>query len=128
METPTKITPQQIEEQEAILLQAMQTSNVALLDKLIHPQLQFTIPTGQVVSKAMDLEGYRSGNMTIESMAPSEQQIQIIGESAVVTVKIDMKGVFLGQPFQGLFRFTRFWKLIDNQWQIVGGSSVQINA
>ncbi|HAS46443.1 MAG TPA: DUF4440 domain-containing protein [Microscillaceae bacterium] len=128
METLKTISPRQIEEQEMQLLQAMQTSDIALLDQLIHPQLQFTTPTGQVVTKTMDLENYRSGSMTIAAMSPSDQKIQIIGQDAIVTVKIDMEGEFLGQAFKGAFRFTRFWKLVDNQWQVVGGSSVQINA
>ncbi|NJR63493.1 MAG: nuclear transport factor 2 family protein [Cyanobacteria bacterium CRU_2_1] len=49
---------------EDSLRQAMLTSDVAMLDKLIGNDLVFTMHTGSVINKQDDLEAHRSGKST----------------------------------------------------------------
>ena len=44
------------------------------------------------------------------------------GDTAVSTVVTYLEGTFHDQPFAGLYHYIRFWKIIDRQWMIVGGS------
>ncbi len=111
---------------EQDLLNAMQGRNVQKLDELLHDDLLFNIPSGQTFTKAMDLEGYRLGNMNIESISSRNMEISLIGDTAVVAVSIEMRGKFLEHPLDGVYRFLRVWKQFDDQWKVIGGSSIPL--
>lgn len=119
-------TRSQIVECEKVLLIAMQYGNLEKLDQLIHNDLAFVIPSGQVITKTMDLQAYRSKNMVLSSITASEQAITIFEDTATVTVTIDMKGTYLGQALDGKYRYLRVWKLFDSSWKVITGSSTPL--
>lgn len=123
MNTSEKST---IESLENELLDAMRNANVEALDKLIHPDLLFNSAMGQTITKEIDLESYRSGLMVVDKISTSDQQINLIGDTAVVAVTIDMDGKYGAQPISGKVRFLRVWKQCDKSWQVIAGSSVMI--
>ncbi len=108
---------------EEMLITAMTNGDVKELNKLIHDDLLFTIPSGQLITKEMDLDNYRSGNMKIEAIIARDQTINLIEDTAVVSVVVEMKGSFLGQSMDGTYRFLRVWKSEDGQIKIIAGSS-----
>jgi Domain of unknown function (DUF4440) len=115
---------------EAQLLEAMKTCNVELLEQLLHEQLLFNLPTGETATKAMDIANYRSGNIHLTSLTPSDCTIEIVGEdsgvnvglNAVVTVTVEIQGNYLGTELNGQFRYLRVWHYCDRRWQIIAGS------
>lgn len=111
---------------ESELISALKNGNLETMDRLLHDDLLFTIPDGEVITKAQDLDSYSSGRMAVEDMVPSEQRIQIVGDNAVVSVKINLKAQYMGHKVEDDFRFTRVWKLFDKQWKVIAGSSVKI--
>lgn len=113
----------QIEKAESELCKAMLESDMFLLDLLIHDDLLFVIPDGSVVTKEMDLESYRSGNMKVSDMSVQYADISIIGDSATVIADVEMEGTFMGQMIDGDYRFLRVWKLFGREWKVIGGSS-----
>jgi len=117
---------EQIIESEKRLLTAFQNNDTKILEGLLHDNLLFVIPTGQTITKTMDLENMRLGNMKVHSISSSEQQINLIGDNAIVSVLIELKGKYLEHPIDGKFRYIRVWKLIDDTWKVIGGSGVQI--
>lgn len=121
-------TTEQIIEKEQVLLKAMLTSDVMVLDDLIADDLIFTDHTGRVVNKSDDLDAHRSGSLHIESIAPSEQVIKMYGNTAIVSVLMQIKGQYLKQPFEGKIRYSRVWMKIDNSWKIVAGHSSSVNS
>jgi hypothetical protein len=126
---PTKIhlTPkEQIIENERRLLEAIKNNDHALLDDLLHDDLLFTIPTGQTITKAMDLETYRSGKVSINSISSSEQTINLIDPTAIVAVTIEIRGKYLDHSLDGKFRYLRVWKFSDDQWKVIAGSCVSL--
>src|SRR5438270_693675 len=108
---------EQIIESEKRLLAAFQNNDTKILDELLHEDLLFVIPTGQTITKVMDLENMRSGNMHVHSVSSSEQQINLIGDNAIVSVLIELKGKYLEHPIDGKFRYIRVWKVINNTWK-----------
>jgi hypothetical protein len=66
----------QIHECEARLYTAMATSDVSELDMLIADDLLFVGPTGELATKAMDLEVHRSF-----SMGMSRTEVRLIYEA-----------------------------------------------
>jgi|WetSurMetagenome_2_1015567.scaffolds.fasta_scaffold294534_2 ketosteroid isomerase-like protein len=117
---------EQIIEIEQVLLQAMLTSDVKVLDDLIADDLIFTDHTGRVVNKSTDIEAHRTGSLNMESIEPSEQVIKIYDKTAIVSVLMQIKGQYLNHPFQGKIRYSRVWINIDNSWKIVAGHSSSV--
>ncbi len=111
---------------EKELLSAMKNCDVKKLDELLHEELFFNIPNGQTITKSMDLETYSSGNMKINEIESSEQEINLIGDNAIVTVIIDMKGTYFDYSLDGKYKIIRIWKSFRNKWNVIGGSSIRI--
>ena len=112
----------QIAENENRLLKAMLESDTAALDKLLHDDLLFNIPNGTTVTKNMDLDNYKSGNMIIRSVISSDQIIQEIGDTVIVAVTLVLNGKYSQQSLDGKYRYLRVWKLFDDSWKIIAGS------
>jgi ketosteroid isomerase-like protein len=111
---------------EEKLRQAMRASDVPVLDELIADELVFTLHTGQLVDKQFDLEAHRNGLYKFSTVNTSEQQVRFYGEVAIVTVKVELAGVFREQPFANSYRFTRVWAQPHGRWQIVAGHASQV--
>ena len=106
-----------VEEQ---LRQAMLTSDVGVLNKLLAPQIIITNHLGQLLNKQNDLAAHESGMIKIHELKPSEQQIQICGEVAIVSVRMQVSGSYNNSPANGDFRFTRVWATsLSGNWHIV---------
>ena len=111
---------------EEVLLLAIKERDIERLDLLLHEDLLFTNPTGQTMTKKMDMEGYRSGDMKVHHIASKDQIIKIIGDTAVVAVSITLEGSYGGQSLDGEYRYTRVWKSIGGSWKVIAGSCVMI--
>jgi len=97
------------------------------LDALIADELVFIDHTGRVVDKATDLDAHRSGVIRIDELEVSDQLIKIYGETAVVSVQLRIKGLFFGQPSEGVFRFMRIWADAGKGLQVVMGQSTMMS-
>lgn len=113
----------QIRECEARLYAAMFASDGIELDALIADDLLFAGPTGELTTKAMDLELHRTGSIQFYEFVPKELEIRVWSEHFVlVSAKIFLSGIYLGNAFAGDYRYTRVWRKDENRWQIAGGS------
>ncbi|GHM99299.1 hypothetical protein WSM22_07890 [Cytophagales bacterium WSM2-2] len=115
-----------IAEYEKRLIDAQRKSDVRELELLLHDDLQFVIPNGQIITKAIDLQSHRGGGMKVESNTPSEQAITFIDNTAVVTTTVALKGSYNDQPIDGKFRYIRVWRQFNGEWKLIAGSAVQI--
>jgi len=120
------ITEQKVLEAEKQLLDAMKKSDVEILDQLLHEDLLFVLPTGEVITKQIDLETHKSGNLVLEEITSSIDSIKLIDENVVVTLSSRIAGKMLEQNFEGNFRYIRVWKIFDNQLKVIAGSCVAI--
>lgn len=111
---------------EKELLNAMKNCDVKKLDELLHEKLFFNIPNGQTITKAMDMATYSSGNMRIDKIKSSKQKINLIGDNAIVSVIIDMKGTYYDYSLDGKYKIIRIWKSFNNEWKVIAGSSIEI--
>lgn len=119
----------QIEAAEERLRLAMLASDVEALDVLIAPNLIFTTHLGTVVSKQDDLAIHRSGVLKIQSIAPSERKICVLGQVVYVSVRVRLSGTFNGSAFQDDIRFSRVWQLSPNLgWQVIAGQATVVSA
>lgn len=117
----------QIRASEARLFTAMLASDVAELDALIADDLLFAGPTGELATKAMDLELHRSGGTQFHELMPKELEIRVWSEQfSLAFAKVFLRGTFLGQAFAGEYLYTRVWRNGPQGWQVAGGSVMAI--
>lgn len=113
----------QIRESETRLYAAMSASNVAELDALIADDLIFSGPTGELATKAMDLELHRTGGTQFHELVPKALEIRVLSENiALASAHIFLSGSYLGNAFAGDFRYMRVWRRGKTGWQVAGGS------
>ena len=116
----------EIQNCEETLLQAIKENDIEVLDQLLHNDLLFVNPMGQVITKAIDMANYRSGQITIDLIAGSDQIINLINNNAVVTVLIKLKGKYLEHSLDESFQYLRVWTKQEGTWKIIGGSCIKL--
>ncbi|MGB3492476.1 MAG: nuclear transport factor 2 family protein [Elainellaceae cyanobacterium] len=116
----TEFSKPQIIDLEERLRQAMLASDTSVLNELLAPEIIITSHLGEILSKQDDLAAHESGAMVIHELQPSEQRIQIHGEVAIVSVRMQVSGQYNGSPANGDLRYTRVWAVAPNgKWYIV---------
>ncbi|OEK00128.1 hypothetical protein BFP97_00735 [Roseivirga sp. 4D4] len=114
---------EQVIDAEELLKKAMIQADCALLETLLHDEMSFAIPTGEVITKSQELQNYRSGQMKVHDLQTSDQEISEMGETVSVSVLAHLRGSYQENPIQGKFRFIRFWKMTSEGPKIIAGSS-----
>lgn len=108
------------------MAEAIKKSDVSLLEEMLHDDLLFMAPDGQIVTKAADLASHRAGSMEVQGLAVTIERINIIGDTAVVTVVYETKGRMLGRAIEGRFRYIRIWKMLDGELRVIGGGCLSL--
>jgi ketosteroid isomerase-like protein len=109
-----------IEKAEERLRLAMLASDVSVLNELLAPEIIITNHLGQLMKKQDDLDAHATGAFEINELQPSEQHIQVHGEVAIVSVRMQISGSYNGSPANGDFRFTRVWAVSSSKnWHII---------
>ena len=116
----------QILDNEKKLLDAIKKNGINVLEELLHDDLLFVIPNGQVITKTIDLDNYRSGKIFISDISSDQPTVKLIDDVAVSTMIVEIKGTYANHPIDGKFRYMRIWKLFGSQWQVIGGSGTQL--
>ena len=121
-----KITRELVIEAENKLFSAQLVSDVDILDQLLHDDLVAVAPTGQMVTKEMDLNSHKAKTMIIEDASTEIDSIQITGDTALTIVTMTAKGKMMGTPLEGKFRYFRVWQQFDETLKVVGASIMQL--
>jgi len=124
MHQPTR---NQILNAEDELFEAIRSRNIETLDKLLHDDLLFIIPNGSTITKKMDLDSHSRGEMTVEKLERSYEEIAVIDNVAIVTLTIVTAGKMLGEDISGTYKYIRLWKLCDGSPKVIGGSCTKVS-
>lgn len=122
-----KFIKEEIIKLEYKLIEAIKTSDIGFIENVLHDDLLFLAPNGQVVTKEMDLTSHKSKQMTVEQLIPKFENFIIIDDTAISVVVYATKGVMLGQHISGQFRYIRNWKVFNDSIKIVSGACLQIS-
>ena len=102
----------------------MLRSEVSALDELLAPELIFTNHLGQVLTKKDDLESHHSGILKVEALTPFEEHVLLMGEVAILSVRMHLIGSYAGIRSDNDFRFTRVWaKSSGDTWRVIAAHS-----
>ncbi len=112
---------------EERLRAAMLEADIAALDELLAAGLLFTDHCGQLHSKQDEIAAYLSGALKVEKLVPSELRISLSGDTAVVSVRVQVAGRYAGLLDQADLRFTRLWQRSSaGAWQVVAAHSSRV--
>lgn len=117
---------QEIVQCEENFIQALRASNVEALSNMMHDNLIYNNASGDVLTKEMDIAGFKSVNPKIEKVECLERQIEEFGDIAVVSTVIYLKGIFGGHQVEGKSRFLRTWKKSENGWKVIAAASINL--
>lgn len=117
---------QEIAACEELFLQAFRNVDIDALENLIHDDMVYNDARGNVVTKEMDLGAFRSANPVIETLDCAERDIQLFGDTAIVSTAVYLKGLFMGHEIEGKSRFLRTWKKFDEGWKVIGVASINL--
>ncbi|GIZ07751.1 nuclear transport factor 2 family protein [Flavobacterium sp. UMI-01] len=116
----------EIEKLEYHLIEAIKNSDLKFLDEIIHDDLVGILPNGDIIDKHMDLASHRAGHMIVEKLIPNIEKISLIDDCVLVIITYDTKGMMLGTPIEGKFKYNRVWKKKDEKWKIISVSCLQV--
>lgn len=120
------MTNNEILDLESRLYSAIKESNIKILDELLHHDLLFISPQGEIITKEMDLKTYQDGQLKINELIPEVENLNIINDTAVVTLTLALKGNYTGEAFEAKYRYIRFWKEFPEGIKVIGGSGIQV--
>jgi ketosteroid isomerase-like protein len=104
---------------ERALQAAMRASDVAALERLLHPDLLAVAPDGSLVDRAADLAAHRSGRFAIAAIEERELEVRVAGDAAVTLVVLDVTGTIDGADASGRLRYTRTWVRDGGEWRVL---------
>ncbi|RZL32199.1 MAG: nuclear transport factor 2 family protein [Pedobacter sp.] len=102
------------------LAEGIKNSDIDLLDKTIHDDLLCLAPDGKTITKQMDLDAHKAGEMAVDKLnAQIEDLRRINGDTAVSTTVYDAKGKMLGNPMEATLKYIRVWKMFDDGLKVI---------
>ncbi len=116
---PQKHTKQQVEDLEADWRSATLGGDIQALDRMLSDDYVGISWTGEVSTKAMQLDHVRTRSYFISRMNVSDMKVKLVGNVAIVTALADVEGSSNGVAMKGLFRYTRVYqRLPTGSWKI----------
>jgi ketosteroid isomerase-like protein len=87
----------------------------------------FTGPDGLSMGKAQSIEDLKSGNLKLQAASLDDTNVQVYGNTAIVTYSSNDKGTYKGKDISGKTRWTDVFVKQKGRWMIVAshGSRVQ---
>jgi len=120
---------QQVLEAMRLYEEAYGHNDVAALEKILADDFVFTSSRGVVVTKAQELSDIGSGQMKAESAALDDDvQVRLRANTAVVTGRVTLRGVWRGQDFSGTYRVTATWVKEIRLWRLLAVHSSRLLA
>jgi len=119
---------QQIEDLEEQWRTATLNGDATAMDRLLSDDYVGISWTGQVNTKAMQLDRTRSRTVLISKMDFTDVKVKLLGPTAAtVTSRAEVEGTNDGAPINGAFRYTRVYqRLPSGVWKITNFEATRI--
>ena len=99
--------------------EAALADDVATMDKLLSDDYLGITASGEVLTKAQQLDHMRDKKLVLTQLKTSELKIKLIGHIAIVTSLAEVEGTSDGDTLHGAFRYTRVYQRMANgSWKI----------
>jgi len=119
-EKPAGPTAENAMAAEEALARAFRNNDADALSNLFDSSWAVITANGDVAEGPETFpSGIKSGFRTLKTFDMSEARVRLYGNVAVITIKLDLAGVFGGKPFEVLERETDTWVWKDGGWKCV---------
>jgi len=106
---------------------AQLASDAATMDKLLSDDFIGISMSGQVSTKAQQLDRVREHKLTLSKIELSDRKIKLIGGIAIVTSRAEVEGINENGSVKGTFRYTRVYqRLPSGGWKITSFEATRI--
>jgi ketosteroid isomerase-like protein len=106
--------------------EVMTAKDYTALATILADDLVYTHSSAAVDSKASYLESLTSGRVTYKVIKPSDLQVRVFGDIAVIHGAAAMEVDANGQAIVNTLRFTDIWAKRDGRWQMVAWQSTRM--
>lgn len=96
------------------------------LATLLGDDLVYTHSSAAVDSKASFLESLTSGRVTYKAIKPTDLQVRVFGDLAIIHGVAAMNVDANGQAIVNTLRFTDVWARRDGRWQMIAWQSTRL--
>lgn len=106
---------------------AQLAGDVATMDRMLSDDYIGISVSGQVSTKAQQLDRVRNHKVVIHRVDLSDMKVKLIGSIAIVTSRAEVEGVNESGPVRGTFRYTRVYqRLPSGAWKITSFEATRI--
>jgi len=109
----------QIKKMETERAAAIVKGDIDALTKVTADDYTLITAAGQVSDKAEMISNFKSGKSKITVDEISDMKVRVYGDAAVVTGKVNVKGMLGGKDVTGTQLFTRVYVKKDGHWTSV---------
>ena len=104
---------------------AVKHHDAATIDRIQHPDMVLVLGDGRVLTKADHLQAAREKKIRyeIQDEEPGTQAVRVLGDTAVVTALLRLKGTSEGQPFDRRVWFSDTYVRTSEGWKYFFGQA-----
>jgi ketosteroid isomerase-like protein len=117
---------QQVLQADTDRFTAMVQGDLARLDKLLAIELTYIHSSARLEDKHAFMYGIKSAGTKYLKIIPTERQVHVMGNVAVVTGVAALHVVDRGQDFDITIRYTNVHVLRDGRWQMVSWQATRL--
>lgn len=110
-------------------MRALESADATLLGRLVDAQFSFIGPDGEVEDRETYLACYRmlaERHIQVQKIDLQEVQFRLLGETAVVTGRVQASLRMGDTPIVEDVRFTRVYQRRGERWRMVAGQGTRI--
>ena len=106
---------------------AQLVGDVATMDKMLSDDYIGISMSGQVSTKAQQLDRVRERKVQLTRIDLGDMQVKLVGSIAIVTSRAEVEGTNDGVPVKGSYRYTRVYQhLPDGNWKITSFEATRV--
>lgn len=105
--------------------EAVKRNDAEAMKRILHPDFQLVLGDGRRFDRDDLLEDARLGrhNYELQDEEPGTQSVKVIGDTAIVTAKLLLKGTKQGEPFERVLWFSDTYVRTDRGWRYYFGQA-----
>ena len=82
---------------------------------------------GSVLTKAQEIEGFKSGVIKYEAADLKDVKVRVYGNTAITTALLTISNIRNGKPYSGTIRSTRVWVKQKGNWKCVANQATRVS-
>jgi ketosteroid isomerase-like protein len=120
-------TKKQVEALEEQWRVAQLAGDVGTMDKMLADDFIGISMSGQVNTKAQQLERVRTRKLVVTKVELSDMKVKLVGTIAIVTCQAEVEGTNESGSMKGLYRYTRIYQRLPiGEWKITSFEATRI--